>query len=95
MTGNNYSSMGAGIISALKTLMCLVFIAVVFAAACLLSDLGLGPTQPTTFTTSLTFTTTNRLAVTHYVIIPATSGDWAAMTSRYPANVTQTVLNFK
>lgn len=87
--------MGTGITSALKTIMCLMFIAVVFAAACLLSDLGYKQEQPTVFTTSLTFTTTNRLAVTHYVIIPATRDDWAAMTSRYPANVTQTVLNFK
>lgn len=45
--------------------------------------------------TSLTFTATNRLAVTHYVIIPAAPADWAAMTSRYPANVTRTTLKFE
>jgi hypothetical protein len=95
MTGSDYSSAGAGIISTLKTLMCIVFIAAVFAIACLISDLGYKQEQPTIFTTSLTFSATNRLAVTHYVIIPATHDDWAAMTSRYPANVTRTVLNFK
>jgi hypothetical protein len=45
--------------------------------------------------TSLTFTQTNRLVVTHYIIIPATPADWSAMTSRYPANVTRTTLRFE
>lgn len=45
--------------------------------------------------TSLTFTQTNRLVVTHYVIIPATLEQWSAMTSRYPANVTRTTLRFE
>lgn len=70
----------------------------VIAIACIaarISEYSYKQARPTTFTTSLIFSTTNRLAVTHYVIIPATSGDWAAMTSRYPANVTKMVLNFK
>jgi hypothetical protein len=44
--------------------------------------------------TSLTFSQTNRLVVTHYIIIPTTHFDWSAMTSRYPANVTRTTLRF-
>lgn len=45
--------------------------------------------------TSLTFTQTNRLVVTHYIIIPAAPADWSALTSRYPANVTRTTLKFE
>lgn len=79
----------------IKTIGC---IAVVIAIACVaarISELGYKQEQPTVFTTSLTFSVTNRLAVTHYVIIPTTIPEWHEMTSRYPANVTRTVLNFK
>lgn len=50
---------------------------------------------PAAFETSLTFTATNRLVVTHYIIIPAAPADWSALTSRYPANVTRTTLKFE
>lgn len=79
----------------IKTIGCVAMVIVIACVAARISEYSYKPAAPATFTTALTFTATNRLAVTHYVIIPATAGEWRAMTSRYPANVTQTVLNFK
>lgn len=79
----------------IKTVVCVAMVIAIACIAARISEYSYKPARPTTFTTSLTFTTTNRLAVTHYVIIPATHDEWRAMTSRYPAHVTKTVLNFK
>jgi hypothetical protein len=75
-------------------IVCAIVVLLAVGAAALINGVGGSHAVPP-ISTSLTFSQTNRLAVTHYIIIPTTHFDWSAMTSRYPANVTRTTLRFE
>lgn len=93
MTGSDYSAIGSGFIRLINVLIVIAItttVAITWLLYLKFVDRAVKPID-----TSLTFTATNRLVVTHYIIIPATDSSWHTLTSRYPANVTRTTLKFE